>query len=84
MPNQLEITRFGVVAGRTIGKAVQRNRAKRLLREAVRSYLRDILPGLDVLLIARQSMVGATFQQTRQVLHSLMNRARLLKEHHDF
>jgi len=43
--------RLAVVASRRVGGAVQRNRAKRLLREAART--RSFRSGIDVVLVAR-------------------------------
>ena len=36
LENQLSITKVGVTAGRSVGNAVKRNRAKRLIRAALR------------------------------------------------
>lgn len=82
LPNELELSRFGVAAGRSVGKAVQRNRAKRLLRESLRPLVPTIESGWDVILIARQPLPQATLQQTMEVLHSLLHRANLLVEPH--
>ena len=71
--------KVGVAAGRTIGTAVHRNRAKRLLREAMRSLLPDIAPNLDLILIARAGLVTATLEETRQALLNLLRRAQILK-----
>ena len=71
-------TRVGVAAGRTVGTAVYRNRAKRLLREAIRPLLPNIASGLDLILIARPGLVSATLQETRQALHTLLQRAQIL------
>jgi ribonuclease P protein component len=71
-------TRVGVAAGRTIGTAVHRNRAKRLLREAIRSLLPDIASNLDLILIARPGLVTATLEDTRQALLNLLQRAQIL------
>ncbi len=79
LPNSLASTRFGVAAGRTVGKAVQRNRAKRLLRAALQPYLDNVVPGWDVVLIARRGMAEATFWQTQAALENLLHRARLLQ-----
>jgi len=70
-------SRVGVTAGRSVGGAVQRNRAKRLLREAMRMLLPAIRPGWDLILIARQPLPGATYQQVQAALSQLIRRADL-------
>lgn len=83
LPNQQKSSLFGIVAGRTVGNAVQRNRAKRLLRAAVQAYLPQIAPGWDVVLIARRPIVGLKLDQTQVALLTLLKRANLLQETHD-
>lgn len=70
--------RVGVTAGRSVGGAVQRNRAKRLLREAMRPLLPDLLPGWDLILIARPALPSRSLQEIRQVLTSLLHRAQIM------
>jgi len=70
--------KVGVAAGRTVGTAVHRNRAKRLLREAMRSLLPTIASNLDLILIARPGLVTATLEDTRQALRNLLQRAQIL------
>lgn len=82
LPSQADNSRFGIVAGKTLGKAVQRNRAKRLLRAALQPSLPAIKPGWDILLIARRRMVGATYEQTQAALTQLLHRSHLLQEVH--
>ncbi|HDN04725.1 MAG TPA: ribonuclease P protein component [Chloroflexi bacterium] len=69
------ISRFAVTAGTSIGNAVQRNRAKRLLRAALREVIADFPPGYNGILIARKPLVDANFSQTSAALKSLLNQA---------
>ena len=70
--------RVGVAAGKTVGSAVRRNRAKRLLRAAMQGLLPDVLPGADILLIARPLLAESTLEETRAALQTLLRRAGLL------
>jgi ribonuclease P protein component len=75
--------KVGVAAGRTVGTAVYRNRAKRLLREAIRPLLPSITPGLELILIARPGLVSATLEEARQALLTLLQRANILIPLHE-
>lgn len=76
------LSRFGFAAGKGVGTAVTRNRAKRLLREAVRAQLPDIGAGWDLIFIARRAMVTATLGQTQSAVKHLLQRAGVLKKTH--
>jgi ribonuclease P protein component len=59
-PGEPGIPRVAVVAGRAVGNAVRRNRAKRRLREALRLVpLRD---GREYVVIASAAAVRAPFE----------------------
>lgn len=80
MPNEQGKPRLAVSAGRSVGGAVERNRAKRLLREAIRPNLSMILSGWDCLFLARRPILAAPFPVIRSAVTELLHQARLWKE----
>jgi ribonuclease P protein component len=61
-------TRLGITVSRRVGKAIARNRVKRLIREIFRTRKRDVGPAQDILVIAR---AGADKLQYAQVAAEL-------------
>jgi ribonuclease P protein component len=76
-------THVAVSAGLAVGNAVKRNRAKRLLRAAMNDLIPVIVPGSDLLLIARSPLAAANVHQTLEALTILLKRAGLLSQAHD-
>jgi ribonuclease P protein component len=75
-----EQKRIGVMAGRSVGNAVQRNRAKRMLREAVRTILPRLNLGWNVILIARNPVLNAKLSELEDCLIQLFSKANLIRE----
>ncbi|MCL4560602.1 MAG: ribonuclease P protein component [Chloroflexi bacterium] len=77
-PNELEKVRCGFVAGKNYGGAVQRNRAKRLLRAVLYPLVPGLRPGWDLIFLVRQPLKEATYQQLQAAVENLISRARLI------
>jgi ribonuclease P protein component len=72
---------IGVMAGRSVGNAVQRNRAKRMLREAVRTILPRLKLGWNVVLIARNPILNAKLSEIEDCLIQLFSKANLISDY---
>lgn len=74
--NNLGYCRFGISASKKLGNAVKRNRVKRLIREVVR--LRDDIKGMsmDIVIVARDGMLGINFKETNEAFGSLIKHVR--------
>ena len=57
--------RVGITAGRVLGNAVERNRIKRRLREAIRANQALLPAGLDVILHPRRSVLVMDYVELR-------------------
>ena len=81
LPNKLGSSRFGYVVSRRIGKAVVRNRIKRLLREITRKI--PVKTGWDIVFIARNPASTAGFEDLGKSVRALLFKADLSLEKYE-
>jgi len=70
-------SRLGVITSSKIGNAVHRSRARRLLREAFRLHQNELMSAVDLVLIARNSIVGRSFAQVEKDFLTILRKAGL-------
>jgi ribonuclease P protein component len=71
---------FGFVVGKKVGGAVQRNRVRRLLREACRSLVAKVPHGVDVVIVARPVSSQASLAHLSEGMQALFQRAGIWME----
>lgn len=80
-PNRRRQTRCGFVVGKRVGKAVDRNRARRRIREAVRLLFEQIAPGWDLVFIIRSpALTEIEFSRIQAQVEQLLRRAGAWRE----
>ena len=79
-PTKDSVVRCGFIAGKKVGGAVERNRARRLMREAVRARLISIKPGWDLVWIGRSGIEKANCGKVLHDIDTILTRSRLLSQ----
>lgn len=75
-----ENVRFGIVVSKQVAaRAVDRNRIKRLLREALKDLLPGVKPGHDIVLVTLPGITIEGLQDAKQKVLSIMKKTSLLK-----
>ena len=71
--------KLGVVTSKKIGGAVERSRARRLLRESFRLHQHELAGPIELVLVARNSIAGKNFAGVEKDFLAVLRRASLLK-----
>jgi ribonuclease P protein component len=73
LPNRLAAGRLGIAATRKLGGAVQRNRAKRLIREVFRRN--KLAPGFDLVVVPNRELLDASLSTIEIEFRQLVARS---------
>ena len=74
LPNKKNENYYGLSVSKKLGKAVKRNRTRRLIKECLRLEESFIKKGYDVVVIARESARGIDFYETKKSINNLIRR----------
>ena len=77
-PGDRETPRLGIAATRKIGSAVERNRAKRIVRELFRHH--KPAGGLDVVVVPRREFLDASYARLEAEFRALLDRRPLTRK----
>lgn len=77
--NKRGSVRLGITAGKKLGTAVMRNRAKRVIYAAFRGCLPRLLEGFDFIIVARTRILTAKSNQVEEAFLKLFRGADILK-----
>ena len=76
--NRFNHLRLGITVSKKVGKSVQRNRVKRLIREAFRHLRAQVKGGYDIVVVGRTPACRLTCQETQEALAQLFQKAAIL------
>ena len=78
--NRLDHNRAGYTVSTKLGHAVVRNRIRRRLREIVRLNRERLLPGYDLVLVARSRAAEAEYRKLERAFLTACGKLGLLRE----
>ncbi len=73
-PNNVSMNRLGISVSKKVGNSVVRSRVTRLIRESYRLSELGLKKGYDIVVIARQSANGATYDEMNKSLMHLFKK----------
>ncbi len=74
LPNNMDRKRLGIIASKKVGNAVERNRAKRKIREVFRRNKDRFVTGVDVVVVSGKPMVNTRFGDIERTILSQLPR----------
>lgn len=76
--NNLDFTRTAFVSSKKVGNSVERNRARRLMKEAYRTLRERVKSGYDIVFVARNTITGSKSQEVQKVMEKTLKSCELL------
>ncbi len=74
--NHLDVFRVGFTVSKKVGKAVERNKVRRRMKEIVRNRLDLFAPGIDYVFVARKKAGYVSFSRLEQEMAELVKRTK--------
>ena len=78
--NGLEFNRITYLASKKVGNSVKRNRARRLMRESMRTSDAEIGQGYDLIIIARNTINGKKCADVKKSIEAALKRLKVIEK----
>ena len=78
MPASAQKNSIGFVTGKKVGCAVERNRARRLMKEVYRLNQHQIREGYHIVIVGRGPLKDATYERAEKEILYLLRKSKLL------
>lgn len=72
--NNIKTNRLGITVNKKVGKAVKRNRLKRLIKECYRHYEVSVKEGFDLVFVARNSEIMPGYLEIKREMKFLLKK----------
>ena len=79
LPNKSGSNLVGLTVSKKVGKAVVRNRIRRLIRESLRKYEQGLKKGFNIVIVARTKAALSTYSEIDSSLFQLLKKADLFE-----
>lgn len=80
LKNKLEKNRIGISVSKKVGNSVVRHRMKRLIKESYRLNNGNFTQGYDIIVIARTTAKGKSYQEVESALNHLAKLHHIVKD----
>ena len=77
------LSRLGITTGVKLGNAVKRNRVRRRIRELYRIHEADLLPGYDIVIVARPRAIYGRYSELKRSFVQQMKKLGLIPRKED-
>lgn len=79
LKNKLDKNRIGISVSKKVGNSVVRHRVKRLIKESYRLNDGNFTQGYDIIVIARTTVKGKSYQEVESALNHLAKLHHIVK-----